>query len=1542
MLGCREGCDLYLMTSYGLPPRQGLYDPRHEHDACGIGFVADIKGRPSHKIVQQGLEVLVNLTHRGACGCDPDTGDGAGLLIQMPHEFFAGEAESLGFDLPAPGEYGVGMIFLSTKLEDQPDVHRMVERVVREEGHRVLGWRVVPTDSSAIGWLARDSEPRIEQVFIGKGEGSENLDIDQFDRKLYTLRKRTETEAHKHGLKRYYPCSLSARTICYKGLLIAPQIPNFYQDFSNPKFQSAIALIHQRFSTNTFPTWERAQPFRYLAHNGEINTLRGNINWMRARESTLTSPLFGDDIKKILPVIDESGSDSTMIDNALELLIQAGRVTPHSMMMLIPEAWSSHPHMEDYKKAFYEFHETMMEPWDGPASVVFTDGRYVGGVLDRNGLRPNRYWVTHDDLVVMASESGVLPIEPERVRYKGRLQPGRMFLVDTEEGRIVEDEEIKETISRRRPYRKWLDENLIHIDALPEPKVVHGTDFDTLLERQRTFGYTLEDERLLIAPMCEKGQEPLGSMGVDIPLACLSDRPQLLFSYFKQLFAQVTNPAIDPIREELVMSTMVYVGADGNLLDESPEHAHALKLPLPILTNHELERLRGVGEPGSAECGNGHGALDGVGGRIRFGARTLDTLFPAKDGAEGLQKALDKLCERAEDASRKGYSVLILSDRGVDDEVVPIPSLLALAAVHHHLIRRQTRGQVGIIVESGEPREVMHFCLLLGYGATAINPYLAFETIEDMGSRGLLSSGLSRQKASENYIEAIRKGVLKVMSKMGISTVKSYHGAQIFEAVGLSRSIVDRYFVGTASQIEGVGLDVLAQESLRRHDFAYQPVTGAVTRLDVGGEYQFRLRGEQHLLNPDTVSKLQHAVQRKSYNTFGEFTSTINDMSKTLCTLRGLFEFKKAEKPVPLDEVEPATEIVKRFCTGAMSFGSISKEAHETLAIAMNRIGGRSNTGEGGEDPARFKKDSNGDWRRSAIKQVASARFGVTSEYLVNADELQIKIAQGAKPGEGGQLPGHKVDETIARLRHSTPGVGLISPPPHHDIYSIEDLAQLIFDLKNSNVHANVSVKLVSEVGVGTVAAGVSKAHADLVLISGHDGGTGASPMSSIRHAGTPWELGLSETQQVLVMNDLRSRIKVQVDGKLMTGRDVAIGALLGAEEFGFSTMPLVSMGCIMMRKCHLNTCPVGIATQDPELRKKFEGKPENVINFFFFIAEELRQIMSELGFRRVEEMVGQVDKLDVKKAVEHWKAKGLDFSRVFFDPPVDKSVPRHCTREQDHGIDQQLDNKLIEWSQDALVHKKPVEFKLPIRNINRTVGTMLSAEIARKYGKQGLPDDTIKIHFTGSAGQSFAAWASKGMTLTIEGDANDYFGKGLSGGRLIISPRDGSNFVFEENIIIGNVTFYGATDGEAFVNGMAGERFCIRNSGATVVVEGVGDHGCEYMTNGRAVILGRAGRNFGAGMSGGFAYVLDEAGDFAEKACNHSMVDLDPLDDPKDIAFVKGLIERHVEYTKSPKGQWVLENWESMLPKFIKVFPKELKRALADRYEAERSLVSA
>ncbi len=1498
------------MTKHGLPTRQGLYDPRFEHDACGIGFVADIRGRPSQRIIQQGVEVLVNLTHRGACGCDPETGDGAGLLLQIPHEFFRQRATEMGFSLPPAGDYAVGMVFLSPQESASRAGRQMLEETALAEGMEVLAWRRVPTNSRAIGWLARESEPHIYQVFL-KQAGETLLRGDAFERKLYILRKRTEREARKREIPRYYPATLSSQTVCYKGLLLAPQILGYYPDLGDSSFQSAVALIHQRFSTNTFPTWERAQPFRYLAHNGEINTVRGNANWMRAREATLRSDLFGSDVDKIRPIIDETGSDSTQIDNALELLIQSGRSIAHSFMMLIPEAWSSHEHMQAYKKEFYEFHATMMEPWDGPASIVFTDGRFVGGSLDRNGLRPSRYSVTYDDLVVMASETGVLPdIRPANVRMKGRLQPGRMFLVDMREGRIVRDEEIKETVSKRRAYGEWLRRNLIDLGDLPEPPSVRRTDFASLVQRQRAFGYTMEHERMLLAPMATAGAEPVGSMGIDIPLACLSERPQLLFSYFKQLFAQVTNPAIDPIREELVMSTVTYIGPQGNVLGERPDYAHVVKVPLPVIDNVKLEKLRALGPA------------------VRFRSATLPATFPVADGPGGLRKALDRLCREAESAADGGAAVLVLTDRGVDEATAPIPSLLACAAVHHHLIRRAKRSKVGIVVESGEPREVMHFCLLIGYGANAVNAYLAYETLERMHARGeLAEASLTVPQAHANFETAIRKGILKVMSKMGISTVQSYHGAQIFEAIGLARQVVDQFFTGTTSQIEGVELETLASEALEKHRYAYLPVAQDITELPVGGEYQYRLRGEQHLLSPDTVAQLQYAARRNHWATYEEYSRAANDLNRQLCTLRGLFDLREAAEPLPLDAVEPASEIVKRFCTGAMSFGSISAEAHETLARAMNRIGGRSNTGEGGEDPARYEDD-----RRSRIKQVASGRFGVTAHYLANADELQIKIAQGAKPGEGGQLPGHKVDETIAWLRHSTPGVGLISPPPHHDIYSIEDLAQLIFDLKNSNPDANVSVKLVSEVGVGTVAAGVSKGHADLVLISGHDGGTGASPVSSIRHAGTPWELGLSETQQVLVMNDLRGRIRVQVDGKLQTGRDVVIGALLGADEFGFSTMPLIAMGCIMMRKCHLNTCPVGIATQNRELRRKFEGSPEHVVNFFFFVAEEVRQIMARIGFRRFDDMIGKVDRLDVREAVEHYKSKGLDFARVFFDPPVDRAIARYHCETQDHGLERQIDQRLIELCRPALEERTPVEFAYDLRNTDRTAGTMLSHEIAKRYGAAGLAENCIRIHFSGSAGQSFGAWAGKGMTLLVRGDANDYFGKGLSGGRLVISPPPGSTFVFEENIVIGNVALYGATGGEAFVNGMAGERFCIRNSGAQVVVEGVGDHGCEYMTNGCAVILGECGRNFAAGMSGGFAYVLDERGDFVERCMQNANADVEPLVLASDLALVRDLIERHVSYTRSPKGQWVLEHWESMLPRFRKIYPRELKRALRER----------
>src|SRR5579864_1695949 len=1496
--------------SRGLPARQGLYDPAHEHDACGIGFVANIKGQKSHDIILKGIQVLINLTHRGACGCDPETGDGAGVLIQIPHKFFARECAQLGFSLPEPGEYGVGMVFLPVEKPERLQCEGILERIAREEGLHVIGWRDTPIDGSAIGRVARNSQPYIEQIFIRRGH---EMTEDQLERKLYVVRKRAEIEIGNSDIPDkdfFYIPSLSCRTIVYKGLLLAPQIAKFYGELSDPDVMSALCLVHQRFSTNTFPSWPLAHPYRYIAHNGEINTLKGNVNWMYARQSILASPMFGDDIRKLFPIVAPGGSDSASFDNVLELIYLAGREIPHAMAMLIPEAWASNEHMNPEKKAFYEYHASLMEPWDGPAAIAFTDGRVIGATLDRNGLRPARYLVTHDDLVVMASETGVLPFRPEEVRMKGRLQPGKMLLVDTVAGEIVPDRELKRRLFSRRPYGQWLKENQIHLDDLPEPPRVYGYDPETLLMRQRAFGYTDEDLRILLAPMAAKGEEPVGSMGIDTPLACLSDKPQPLFHYFKQLFAQVTNPPIDPIREEMVMSLISYIGTERNILDETPKHCHTLRMPHPILTNRDLERLRRVSQ-GDLLC------------------TTLPALYRADGGGKELERALDGLCRRASLAIKNGYSMIILSDRGIDEEYAPIPSLLALTAVHNHLVREKTRTQVALIIESGEPREVMHFCLLIGYGASAVNPYLAIETLESMASSGLLPEGVTFEKALNNYIKAINKGLLKVASKMGISTLQSYRGAQVFEAIGLNKSLVDKYFTGTASRIEGVGLEVLAEEARRKHAHALRPATDFDTELAVGGNYQYRVRGEYHLYNPLTVSKLQHAVQQSSFQTFREYTDLIDKQNKQLCTLRGLMEFKKSDHPVPLDEVEPASEIVKRFATGAMSFGSISKETHETIAIAMNRMGGRSNTGEGGEDEARFERDPNGDWRRSAIKQVASARFGVTTNYLVNADELQIKMAQGAKPGEGGQLPGHKVDDFIAKVRHSIPGVGLISPPPHHDIYSIEDLAQLIYDLKNTNPRARISVKLVAEVGVGTVAAGVAKAHADVVLISGDSGGTGASPLSSIKHAGIPWELGLAETQQVLLLNDLRSRIRVQTDGKLQTGRDVAIAALLGAEEFGFSTAPLVALGCIMMRKCHLNTCSVGIATQDPVLRKQFQGQPEHVINFFFFIAEQLRHYMAELGFRTIDEMVGRVDMLDVEPAVDHWKARGLDFSAILYNPPVPSRVARRCVHSQDHGLEHALDHQLVEHSLDALLSLRNVEINLPVRNVHRSVGTILSGEIARRYGSAGLPDDTVRIHLTGSAGQSLGAFLAKGVTLSLEGEANDYVGKGLSGGRIMVFPPRASAFAPEENILIGNVALYGATSGEAFFNGVAGERFAVRNSGSTAVVEGVGDHGCEYMTNGLVLVLGACGRNFAAGMSGGIAYVFDEHGDFTEKRCNLGSVDLEPLVDAQDVKLVRDLIARHLELTASRRAKWILDNWQEASSRFIKVFPHEFKRVL-------------
>jgi glutamate synthase (NADPH) large chain len=1501
----------------GFPDKQGLYNSSYERDACGIGFVANIKGERSHDIIVKGIQILVNLQHRGASGSDPITGDGAGALIQIPHAFFERECARLGFALPLPGEYGVGMIFLPVERHQRLLCEGIFERIIREEGLSLLGWRDTPIAADAIGRIARASQPYIQQIFIRKAPG---MDQDILERKLYIIRKRAEAEVEQSGVrdKVFFAIpSLSSRTIVYKGLLLATQIANFYKELSDPLVASALCLVHQRFSTNTFPTWKLAHPFHFICHNGEINTVRGNTAWMESRQSILASPLFGEDIKKLFPITMSGGSDSAILDNVVELLFMAGRSLPHAMAMLIPEAWDGDPTVEAPRRAFYEYHASLMEPWDGPAAIAFTDGRVIGATLDRNGLRPARYLVTHDNLAVMASEAGVLPFTPEEIRYKGRLQAGRMFLVDLEAGRIVSDREVKQNLSARQPYDQWLKENQTTLEDLPDPPRWHPTDFESILQRQRSFGYTREELQLILTPMASEGQEPIGSMGTDTPLACLSDRPQLLFNYFKQIFAQVTNPAIDPIREELVMSLTSFIGVERNLLDETPRHCHTLKLRYPLLTNHDLEKLR----------------------RLSWGdflATTLPMFFRVDGGGAELERALTGLCRRASLAIKSGYTLLILSDRGIEKEYAPIPSLLALTAVHNHLVREQTRTQVAIIVESGEPREVMHFALLLGYGASAVNPYLAVETIEDLHRRGWLPEGLSPMDAIHNYEKAVNKGLLKVLSKMGISTLPSYQGAQAFEAIGLNKSLVEKFFTGTPSRIEGIGLDVLAKEVKMRHDHAFQPVTDADPELEMGGQYHYRAQGEYHLFNPATISTLRHAARAASFETYQEYSKLADDQSRQLCTLRGLMRLKKAAHPLPLDNVEPASEIVKRFATGAMSFGSISKEAHETLAIAMNRIGARSNTGEGGEDEERFARDPSGDWRRSAIKQVASGRFGVTVNYLVNADELQIKIAQGAKPGEGGQLPGHKVDEEIARVRHSVQGVQLISPPPHHDIYSIEDLAQLIYDLKNVNPQARISVKLVAEVGVGVVAAGVAKAHADVILISGHDGGTGASPLTAIKHSGVPWELGLAETQQVLVINDLRSRVRLQTDGKLQTGRDVVIAALLGAEEFGFSTAPLVTLGCIMMRKCHLNTCPAGIATQDPVLRRTFDGKPEHLINYFFFVAEEARQLMAELGFATMDEMIGRVDLLDMRDSIDHWKAKGIDLTSIFYNPPVPGRVGRRFMTAQKHGLEEALDYLLIDHAREVLETGARKVVTLPIRNVHRAVGAMLSGEIARRDPPAELADDTVRFHFTGSAGQSFGAFLVKGVSLALEGDANDYVGKGLSGGRIVVFPPKGSGFAPEESIIVGNVVLYGATSGEAFFNGIAGERFAVRNSGATAVVEGVGDHGCEYMTRGTVVVLGPTGRNFAAGMTGGIAYVLDETGEFRSVRCNHADVDLDPLD-AEDSTLIKNLIQRHRELTGSPRAQRLLDNWDAVLPQFVKVFPREYKQVLGRPADASR-----
>jgi glutamate synthase domain-containing protein 2/glutamate synthase domain-containing protein 1/glutamate synthase domain-containing protein 3 len=1516
----------------GLPPKQGLYDPQFESDACGVGFVCHLKNQATNKVIQHGLLMLENMNHRGGCGCEPDSGDGAGILMRMPDRFLRRVTAPLGFKLPPPGEYGVAMCFLPRELVARNECQLVLERIAREYGMTILGWRDVPVESGHIGPTPRRTEPRIRQLFVGMGQTFYNRQ--DFNRRLYLVRQRAENTMEFHSnlrtaAEQFYICGFSTNRIVYKGMLTAHQVRQYYPDLADPEFESSMAIVHSRFSTNTFPSWERAHPYRYVAHNGEINTLRGNRNWMRARTGSLKSEVFGDELAKLFPILTESGSDSATFDNALQFLTLNGRSLPHSVLMLIPEAWQNNPKMDEDLRAFYEYHACLMEPWDGPASIVFTNGTQVGAVLDRNGLRPSRYYVTKDDLVIMASEVGVLPIAPESIVRKWRLQPGKIFLADGDQGRIVDDGEIKRDLVEKRPWRKWLDENLIHLDDLPAPSNVRQPDHATLRVRQHAFGYTVEDLKMIVTPMAALGQEPLGSMGTDTPLACLSDKPQLLYNYFRQLFAQVTNPPLDAIREELVTSLYTYLGREGNLLEETPRHCHLIKLKQPILSNNDLEKLRQVAT-----------------GDLR--AVTLPMLFPAADGEAGLEKAVDELCRRAAEAVKKGASILVLSDHGVDANHVPIPSLLATSAVHHHLIREGTRTQCGLVIETGEAREAHHFCLLIGYGAGAINPYVAFETIADLHRDGMLPPETTLEQAKKNYIKAANKAILKVASKMGISTVQSYRGAQIFEAIGLGQEMIDKYFTNTPSRLNGVPLEVIAAESLRRHRHGYPPIRVNGEVLDNGGLYQWRRDGEYHSWNPDSIAKMQHAVRVDSFATFQEFTKLVDEEARHRCNLRGLINFRKSASPIPLEDVEPAKEIVKRFVTGAMSFGSISKEAHESLAIAMNAMGGKSNTGEGGEDPDRFKHDTTPDgkliigplgqpqWRRSAIKQVASARFGVTIEYLVNADELQIKMAQGAKPGEGGQLPGHKVDEFIGKIRHSTPGVGLISPPPHHDIYSIEDLAQLIHDLKNANPQARISVKLVSEVGVGTIAAGVAKAKADHILISGDGGGTGASPLTSIKYAGIPWEMGVAETQQTLVLNNLRGRIILQTDGQMKTGRDVVIAALLGAEEFGFSTGPLIASGCIMMRVCHLNTCPVGIATQDPDLRKKFAGKPEHVINFMFFIAEEVRRHMAQFGFRKFEEMVGQTQLLEFADVSEHWKAKYLDLAVILHKPDLPGVAVRHVTG-QDHGLEHALDNKLIELSHPAIERQEKVRAEMPIQNVNRTVGAMLSSRIARKYGDAGLPDGTIHLKFHGSAGQSFGAFLSRGVTLELEGDANDYCGKGLSGGRIIIYPPRNSIFKAEENIIAGNVIGYGAIEGEIYLRGVVGERFCVRNSGVEAVVEGVGDHACEYMTGGRVVVIGKTGRNFAAGMSGGIAYVYNLDANFKD-LCNTEMVELEGHEkfNSDDVATIRRLLSNHRRYTGSPVAGAILDDFERELRWFVKVMPTDYRRVLEHKAEIE------
>lgn len=1494
----------------GLPPKQGLYDPQFEKDACGMGFVANIKGIKSHKVIRQALTLLENMEHRGGQGSEPNTGDGAGILLQIPHAFFAAELKKQEIVLPKEGQYAVGMIFMPQDEAARSAIEREVESIVLEENQSVIGWRTVPTNDKKLGESALAVKPYVRQLFIGQNDSlKDNM---AFERKLYVIRKRAELAiryAGKEGGNMFYFSSLSSRKIVYKGMLTTEQVRSFYTELNDESVVSAMALVHSRFSTNTFPSWERAHPFHYMIHNGEINTLRGNVNWMHARQTLFATELFGDDLEKIKPIINPDGSDTAMFDNTLEFLFLSGRSMAHAAMMMVPEPWSNHESMSDERKAFYEYHSTLMEPWDGPAALGFTDGVKIGAVLDRNGLRPARYYVTKDDHIILGSEAGTVELPPEDILYKDRLRPGRMLLVDTEKGRIISDEEVKAEIETEHPYREWLNEHLVDLEELPEAPELPEPNHATVQMRQQAFGYTFEDIRKVLEPMAGSGAEPIGSMGYDAPLAVLSERPQRLYNYFKQLFAQVTNPPIDAIREEIITATGTTIGPERNLLNPEPESCRHIKLDTPILSNEQFAKLRHVRRPG-------------------FRAITLPIFFPASEGEEGLRAALKQMCEAADRVIDKGHNLLILSDRGVDKDNAAIPALLAVSALHHHLIRQGTRTKVALLLESGEPREVHHFALLLGYGVSAVNPYLAFETLDDMIRQGMLR-GVSHDKAVKNFIKAATKGVIKILSKMGISTIQSYRGAQIFEALGLKEEVINEYFTWTPSRIGGIGLDVIAEETLKHHNRAFAEQEGSEKELDSGGEYQWRKDGEDHLFTPQTIHTLQMASRANDYKLYKKFSSLVQGEDKKHLTLRSLLQFKEGRQSVPLEEVESVESIVKRFKTGAMSFGSISKEAHESLAIAMNRLGGKSNTGEGGEDPARFIPDANGDSRRSAIKQVASGRFGVTSNYLVNADEIQIKMAQGAKPGEGGQLPGLKVYPWVAEVRGSTPGVGLISPPPHHDIYSIEDLAELVHDLKNANPRARINVKLVSGVGVGTIATGVAKGRADVIMVSGYDGGTGASPMGSIRHAGLPWELGLAETHQTLMLNNLRDRVVLETDGKMMNGRDVAIAVLLGAEEYGFSTAPLIVLGCIMMRVCQLDTCPVGVATQNPELRKKFMGDPSHVVNYLRFIAEELREIMAELGFRTIQEMVGRVDILETKQLREHYKAKGIDLTGLLYEADLPQDAVRYNIQEQNHGLELSLDmQQLVPHAQPALESGERVRGTFPILNTNRVVGTILGSEVTRRYGAAGLPEDTISYHFVGTAGQSFGAFVPKGITLSIEGDSNDYVGKGLSGGKIIVAPSPKATFVAEENVIIGNTALYGATSGQAYIRGVAGERFAVRNSGVNVVVEGVGDHGCEYMTGGRVVILGKTGRNFAAGMSGGVAYIYDEKADFYNH-CNLEMVLLERLEDSEDIAELRGMIEAHVQYTESAIGSRLLNDWEASVAKFVKVIPKDYKRML-------------